>query len=322
MKVRKDEAIEVSHESLNIFSLFNDTWSDRCPNSLFFSQNERQKNQIVIFAISFFALNITFTAADPGSSSSSGSSGYRKTHSRSSSQTLPPIPVGIPGPSGHIPDPTNGKGLPNSNMGKMDCEYAHGKCTRRMACGVAFHDYKISCKQELYGLTKNCSELCQLSMISLASTPEGYDYLHCDCEANDYCKLVRQRTEPCNPRKNSRQEIVMCKGAELFCRADTVCNTSYDYYRRHCNDLIQGKTRVCSRQCNNTVALLWRQKAGHSFKTCTCEKGSSRCRREREAIMKSCLGLHGYRAAASSSIALPTSLYLAILSLLAVRFIA
>lgn len=188
-------------------------------------------------------------------------------------------------------------------MAKLDCEQAHGKCTRRMACGVAFHDYKISCKQELYGLTKNCTELCQLSLISLASTPEGYDYLRCDCESNEYCKLVRQRTESCNPRRNNRQEIVMCKGAELFCRADTVCNTSYDYYRRHCSDLIQGRTRTCSRQCNNTAALLWRQKAGHSFKTCTCEKGASRCRREREAIMKSCLGLHGYRAFASTSYA-------------------
>lgn len=121
-----------------------------------------------------------------------------------------------------------------------------------MSCGMALHDYRISCKQELYGVSKNCSELCQLAIISLASTPEGYDYLHCDCAKNDYCKLIRNRTQSCNPKRNSKEPIETCRGAELFCRADPVCNTSYDYYRRSCAELVRGKTKECSRRCNNT----------------------------------------------------------------------
>lgn len=284
---------------------------------------------IMLFLVSSCTVFLV-VSADPASSDARSST--RKSHSRSSSHashsssssssssspassssSLPGSSSTSSSPSQNLPsigDKTSSTSLtgnPSSSSsssatsGKMDCTIALGKCTRRMSCGIALHDYRISCKQELYGVSKNCSELCQLSIISLASTPEGYDYIHCDCAQNEYCRLTRQRTEPCNPKRNNRQEVDMCRGAELVCRADTVCNTSYDYYKRHCNDLIKGRTRECSRRCNNTVSLLWRQKAGHSLRNCTCEKGSTKCRRERESVMRSCIGLEGFKAGYTSS---------------------
>lgn len=270
----------------------------------------------LIFLVSSCSVFLV-VCGDPASSDARSST--RKSHSRSSSSSHASASHSSSSSISSTSSPSQnhssvtGQGSPatlganpsssssTATSGKMDCTIALGKCTRRMSCGIALHDYRISCKQELYGVSKNCSELCQLSIISLASTPEGYDFIHCDCAQNEYCRLTRQRTEPCNPRKNNRQEVDMCRGAELVCRADTVCNTSYDYYKRHCNDLIKGRTRECSRRCNNTVSLLWRQKAGHSLRNCTCEKGSIKCRRERESVMRSCIGLEGFKAGYTSS---------------------
>lgn len=71
------------------------------------------------------------------------------------------------------------------------CELALRKCSKQIACGMTLHDYRLSCKQVLYGTGKNCTEICQLAIVSLLSTPEGQQYLNCDCGSNDYCKQVK-----------------------------------------------------------------------------------------------------------------------------------
>lgn len=68
------------------------------------------------------------------------------------------------------------------------CEMALRKCSKQISCGMTLHDYKLSCKQIIYGAGKNCTEICQLAIASLLSTPEGAQYLNCDCGNNDYCK--------------------------------------------------------------------------------------------------------------------------------------
>ncbi|KAI1295379.1 hypothetical protein HDE_05651 [Halotydeus destructor] len=190
----------------------------------------------------------------------------------------------------------------SSSGSKLNCTHALFKCSRRMSCGMSLHDYRISCKPELSGKVANCSETCQLAIVSLATITEGHDYLHCDCAKSDYCRTVRNRTQSCNPKRLPKEgDHDTCRKAELFCRADQVCNASFDYYRRSCSDLIRGKTKECSKRCNNTIALLWRQKSGTPLKNCSCDKGFRSCRKEREAIMRTCLGLSDYRAGYTSS---------------------
>lgn len=80
------------------------------------------------------------------------------------------------------------------------CEMALRKCSKQIACGMTLHDYRLSCKQVLYGTGKNCTEICQLSIASLLSTPEGQQYLTCDCGPNEYCRNIRARTAACNAK--------------------------------------------------------------------------------------------------------------------------
>lgn len=80
------------------------------------------------------------------------------------------------------------------------CELALRKCSKQIACGLTLHDYRLSCKQVLYGTGKNCTDICQLAIASLLSTPEGQQYLTCDCGQNDYCRQIRARTAACNAK--------------------------------------------------------------------------------------------------------------------------
>ena len=44
------------------------------------------------------------------------------------------------------------------------CELALRKCSKQIACGMTLHDYRLSCKQMLYGAVRNCTEICQLAI--------------------------------------------------------------------------------------------------------------------------------------------------------------
>lgn len=247
--------------------------------------------------------NLPFTSSFRSSdsetrgSSPNGSSGHHSSSShrnRSSSRSSSPSAASVN--NFHYPS-TSINSNPISR--RLECTAALSKCTRQMTCGMALHDYRISCKQELYGSVTNCSELCQLAMISLVQTSEGNEYLNCDCGNNDYCRLVRNRTKLCYPRSKTaiREQIQSCKGAELYCKSDSTCSNSYEYYRGHCKNLLSGKTRECSRRCNSTINLLYRQKYGNFLKNCTCDSNSSsRCKREKENIMRYCIKVEGYKA--------------------------
>lgn len=244
-----------------------------------------------------FTSSLRSSDSETRGSSSNGSSGHHSSSShrnRSSSRSSSPSAASVN--NFHYPS-TSINSNPISR--RLECTAALSKCTRQMTCGMALHDYRISCKQELYGSVTNCSELCQLAMISLVQTSEGNEYLNCDCGNNDYCRLVRNRTKLCYPRSKTaiREQIQSCKGAELYCKSDSTCSNSHEYYRGHCKNLLSGKTRECSRRCNNTINLLYRQKYGNFLKNCTCDSNSSsRCKREKENIMRYCIKVEGYKA--------------------------
>ncbi|RWS26141.1 growth arrest-specific protein 1-like protein [Leptotrombidium deliense] len=168
-----------------------------------------------------------------------------------------------------------------------------------MPCGMALHDYRISCKQELYGLSKHCSELCQLAIISLATTSEGFEYLYCDCADNDYCRLIRRRMQSCDPRAHAKNRLdqnshlIPCKGAEQYCKSNDQCNEAFTHYMYMCKNAIDGVE--CSRKCNNSISILWRQKAGVNLRNCSCEKTDTACVKRTENIMKLCYGLTDFQ---------------------------
>jgi hypothetical protein len=80
------------------------------------------------------------------------------------------------------------------------CDQALRRCSKQMACGLALTEYRQACKQLLYGLSRNCSDLCQLAVSGLLSSNEGLAYFSCDCAGHHYCRLIRQRTSVCSAR--------------------------------------------------------------------------------------------------------------------------
>lgn len=171
------------------------------------------------------------------------------------------------------------------------CDISLKKCTVRMTCGLALHDYRISCKEELYGRTNDtCSELCQLATISLANTAEGKEYLNCDCADNTYCNLLRNRTKACHPEMEQEMaKTGSCRISELYCKADPRCVESWNYYRYLCETAFIGKS--CSSRCNTSLAILSRD--GVNVRQCECEPNVSydRCRTEQKNVLKLCSGV-------------------------------
>ena len=171
-----------------------------------------------------------------------------------------------------------------------NCDLSLKKCTVRMTCGLALHDYRISCKQELYGKTNtSCSELCQLAIISLANTAEGYDYLNCDCADNTYCNLIRNRTKSCYPEVDPVSKS--CRISELYCKADPTCVEAWNYYRYLCDKTFVGKE--CTKRCNDSLAILMRHRVGVNVRDCSCDQSDSsydKCRTEQNNLQKLCYG--------------------------------
>ena len=171
-----------------------------------------------------------------------------------------------------------------------NCEISLKKCTVRMTCGLALHDYRISCKQELYGKTNtSCSELCQLAIISLSYTAEGYDYLNCDCAENTYCNLIRNRTKSCYPEVDPVAK--KCRISELYCKADPSCVEAWNYYRYLCEQTFSGKE--CTKRCNNSLSILMRHRVGVNVRDCSCDQNDSsydKCRTEQNNLQSLCFG--------------------------------
>jgi growth arrest-specific protein 1 len=172
-----------------------------------------------------------------------------------------------------------------------NCDISLKKCTNKMTCGLALHDYRISCKQELYGRSNtSCSEICQLSVISLANTAEGYEYLNCDCADNEYCNLIRERTKSCYPEVDESAKL--CRVSELYCKADSTCLEALNYFNHLCGKTLNGKE--CTKRCNNSLSILMRHRAGVNMKECICDGDTNyykKCLSEKRNIFRQCYGI-------------------------------
>ncbi|XP_067131364.1 growth arrest-specific protein 1-like [Centruroides vittatus] len=175
------------------------------------------------------------------------------------------------------------------------CEEVTNQCTARHHCGLVMHSYRISCERERYGLTDNCSDVCRISIVDLSTTLLGFQYLHCDCADDPYCRTVRDRMRSCwNERENSirEQELapVGCGVARSTCLKDLVCAEAFRYYTSLCSEMLRGKT--CNRRCNNSIYVLNRQKLAGQLDTCLCS--DAECRRDKSNMLRLCFGVEDF----------------------------
>ena len=119
----------------------------------------------------------------------------------------------------------------------------------------------------------------------------------CDCQGAAVCERQRQRLEVCSPQVIDAMKIVKdettqitCTLAEWICRADTQCFTALGYYDQHCRKLIRGEK--CTRRCNNSLSILYRQTKAQKLRTCVCDGTEPyNCPELRENTDEMCFGV-------------------------------
>ena len=177
----------------------------------------------------------------------------------------------------------------------LNCSVALENCSSDMTCGMILHDYRISCKQELFGSrVDDCSQTCQLSIVSLVTTTHGKNYLNCDCNHNYYCETVRIRMRHCYERVNLPTNNIKntqprsCKITEMYCRANSQCLQALGYYKQLCKSAFQGNE--CTEKCNHSISLLKKQRWGHDITQCICNgENANQCLKEKKNIRRLCL---------------------------------
>ncbi|XP_023240254.1 growth arrest-specific protein 1-like [Centruroides sculpturatus] len=173
------------------------------------------------------------------------------------------------------------------------CEEVTNKCTATHLCGLVMHSYRISCERERYGLTDNCSEVCRISIVDLSTTLLGFEFLHCDCADDSYCRTVRNRIRSCwnggDDNSSGQRQLapVDCGVARSTCLSDAVCAEAFQYYTSLCSEMLLGNT--CNRRCNNSIYMLNKQKLAGQLDTCLCSDGE--CRRDRSNMLRLCFGV-------------------------------
>ncbi|XP_065307088.1 uncharacterized protein [Dermacentor albipictus] len=216
------------------------------------------------------------------------------------------------------------------------CEEAEQDCIGRLSCGMAFHGHRLDCKRELAGRTPGrCSVHCRQSLVSLASTEEGYAYIGCECGGDDYCRALRLRLAPCwwqkpcasstssatafqlpggltpvasSPSSSSSTTASLssrpqCSRLAQDCVADPVCSVAWDYYRRFCHEVLDGVADNCSTRCRNSVRILVRMEKAHRVLDCACDGRVTRvtCGNELNRIRTACFHLDGIEPSGGSA---------------------
>jgi len=155
-----------------------------------------------------------------------------------------------------------------------------------------------------------CAARCRRALVSLMSVDEGLgsDYLSCDCAGNGNCELLRSRLGVCaagvsgslrrlrlgqaaaaveaapagaavaSAAAATEQAVaVSCSLAKLLCEADTSCGTALHFFELNCRSLwmtpaaAADATTKCSRKCNNSLTVLYRQQRAEPLRTCVCD---------------------------------------------------
>ncbi|KAH6926872.1 hypothetical protein HPB50_022641 [Hyalomma asiaticum] len=208
------------------------------------------------------------------------------------------------------------------------CAEAEQDCIGRLTCGMAFHGHRLDCKRELAGRTPGrCSVHCRQSLVSLASTEEGYAYIGCECEGDDFCRALRLRLAPCwwqkpcssststaaanatgfqlsggltSPSSSASSSSTtsssarpQCSQLAQDCVADPVCSVAWDYYRRFCHEVLDGVADNCSTRCRNSVRILMRMEKAHRLLDCACGGRVTRvtCGNELNRVRTTCFRL-------------------------------
>ena len=170
--------------------------------------------------------------------------------------------------------------------GATVCGVAQARCMSNIGCGMALHNFAQYCSPLIHSETDECTTRCKSALISLvgagrderadAGAGAGEAFMTCDCEDNEYCTVQKQRVSVCTSAVlrdivHVYDDItpISCSLAELVCAADTSCLTALDYYQRHCVRLLRGDR--CTARCNNSVAILYRQRKARKLRDCYCD---------------------------------------------------
>lgn len=162
-----------------------------------------------------------------------------------------------------------------------DCSSSRNRCLSRRGCSSAMDHYFRSCGTLLHRETDVCSPECVRALVSLLSPDYGseHDMMQCDCNGNEFCENVRKRIKSCtqdviNTMKDVHDHTtpISCSLAELICRADSPCLTAIGYYEVHCSKMFIGDK--CTKKCNNSLHILYRQPMARKLHTCYCNDGT------------------------------------------------
>ncbi|KAK8789079.1 hypothetical protein V5799_021143 [Amblyomma americanum] len=204
----------------------------------------------------------------------------------------------------------------------LTCDDAEQDCIGRLTCGMAFHGHRLDCRRELAGRTPGrCSVHCRQSLVSLASTEEGYAYIGCECGPDDFCRALRLRLAPCWWQKpcvsgasNATAGFQIPSGLTLIasssstssarpqcsqlaqdCVSDPVCSVAWDYYRRFCHEVLEGVAENCPNRCRNSVRVLLQMEKAHRLLDCACDGRVTRvtCGNELNRIRRRCFRMDG-----------------------------
>ncbi|KAK8773545.1 hypothetical protein V5799_011921 [Amblyomma americanum] len=217
--------------------------------------------------------------------------------------------------------------LPASPRRRLTCEEAEQDCIGRLTCGMAFHGHRLDCKRELAGRTPGrCSVHCRQSLVSLASTEEGYAYIGCECGSDEFCRALRLRLAPCwwqrspcsTAASNATAGFQLPGGLTLIasspssatsasssrprcsqlaqeCVSDPVCSVAWHYYQRFCHEVLDGAAENCSNRCRNSVRILVRMEKAHRLLDCACDGRVTgvTCTNELNRIRRNCFRMDG-----------------------------
>lgn len=174
------------------------------------------------------------------------------------------------------------------------CTDAVKACDTNMQCGNAKFNMELGCNDIIYpsGTSVDCSLLCQRALVSLALTPEGYEWLsRCDCKTDHVCArtqdMYARLCASAFPRNATGQHPISCQKAEWICKSNDLCRQALSFHMEQCGDMIAG--RRCTNNCNDSIAILYWQKKARYLKSCVCDgKRPQRCKNWKRNIDTLC----------------------------------
>ncbi|XP_014678569.1 PREDICTED: growth arrest-specific protein 1-like [Priapulus caudatus] len=203
------------------------------------------------------------------------------------------------------------------------CIDAEKACETSMQCGNAKFNMELGCNELIYPAAGapnvGCSMRCQRALVSLASTPEGYEWLeNCDCGLNHGCRRTQEvYARVCAstfPRNATGRQPIGCLKAEWICKSNELCRHALRYHIDHCRDMIAG--RQCAPTCNESIAILFRQSKAAYLQTCVCDgERPQPCERWRRNVDRLCLLISAsYRATAADVVVVVAALVLVVVA--------